>query len=180
MMVFILYPQAVISGFIGTKYLPASGALIILSLAMFSRILVGPNSETARAIDLPKIDLKSSIGGININIILNILLVPVFGIAGAAFATLLGYLVYNLSVNTFIYKYINIHPFSIDLFKVLAFTFTLCLLSRIIIGSDITLTNLIFLGIIIEIIQVVFIANRGIFGPMEEDIAKDIFNKLSG
>lgn len=55
-----------------------------------------------------------------LNIILNIPLISYFGIQGAALATFISIVVYNLIKMVFIYKKMNVHPFSIDTLKILS------------------------------------------------------------
>ncbi len=60
------------------------------------------------------------------NIFLNLWLIPSFGIEGAAIASLIAMIIFNLMKLIFIYIKLHIHPFSTDTLKVLAigaFTF---------------------------------------------------------
>lgn len=60
-------------------------------------------------------------------IVLNILLIPLFGILGAAYATLISLLVFNSIKVVFIYKKLNIHPFSKHTASVLILIILFCL-----------------------------------------------------
>ncbi len=53
------------------------------------------------------------------NIFLNLTLIPIYGIEGAAIASLIALVGYNLMKLTFIYIKFRIHPFSLDTVKVL-------------------------------------------------------------
>lgn len=101
----------------GGEYVGAWGVLAILSVGMYSRVLAGPNSMTIMAIDRTREDLLASIGALVTNATLNYLLIPRYGINGAAIATTIGYLVYNTVDLAVIYRYVRISPFNRALFK---------------------------------------------------------------
>jgi O-antigen/teichoic acid export membrane protein len=113
----ILFPQDIIFVLFTERYLPASTAFVILILGMFSRVFVGPNGAMVQAIGETRIEMYAAlIGGIS-NGLFNIILVPEFGIEGAALATSLGFVVYNSTEIIAIYQRTGIIPFSTDIVK---------------------------------------------------------------
>jgi O-antigen/teichoic acid export membrane protein len=116
-LVIALFPAPVIGSFFGESYVPAAPALTILIIGMFSRALVGLNGDMVRAINRPEIELYTAIGGLVVNAVLNLLLIPEYGIVGAAVATISGYTVYNLGEVAAVYYYTKTHPFSWRLFR---------------------------------------------------------------
>lgn len=116
------FSDSVITVVYTADYLPASGALIILTIGMFLRVIVGPNAATVKAINQTKIDLFTSLFGLIVNIVLTIILVPTYGLIGAAIATSIGFLTYNLLELSIIYYVIGAQPFSTSMIKPLIAT----------------------------------------------------------
>ena len=98
----------VFSGFIlsffGENYVLAKDALGILLVGQFFSSICGPGAVylnmTGREQKLNKI----LIAGLFVNVILNFILIPVYGIEGAAAATLISMLFWNTLIVTTIYK----------------------------------------------------------------------------
>jgi O-antigen/teichoic acid export membrane protein len=116
-LLFIFNSKAVVATFFGDQYLPAASALSILSLGMFLRVVVGPNGATIKAINRTKVDLLASIAGVLSNIVLNFILIPRLGFSGAAVATAVSYLIFNVVDSTVVYLSTGIHPVSVSTFK---------------------------------------------------------------
>lgn len=92
----------------GPEYVVAGVVLIILMVEKvqeaFAYVLIAP----MHALDRPDLAAKSTAAGIVTNFVLNLLLIPVFGITGAAVATLVGETV-NFGVHGwYLNKFINI------------------------------------------------------------------------
>jgi O-antigen/teichoic acid export membrane protein len=107
----------VIRVFFGAPYVPAAPALTVLVLGMSVRALVGPSGTTIKAIDRPRVELFGSFVGVVVNLALNVVLIPRYGIVGAAVATATGFATFNLIEILFIYRAIGIHPFRASTFK---------------------------------------------------------------
>ena len=108
----IVFPNPVIQFLYSSEYLPGSLALQILLVGMFARVIVGPNGATIKAMNMTRIDLIASGAGFLTNVALNVLLIPEFGIFGAATSTAIGFIVFNLIECTIIYKNIDANPIS--------------------------------------------------------------------
>lgn len=65
-----------------------------------------------------KYDLITLILLVVMNIILNIILIPLYGINGAAIATVMSLIIYNVVKVILVFKLFNIHPISIDYLKI--------------------------------------------------------------
>ena len=57
------------------------------------------------------------------NILLNVLLIPIYGIEGAAVATAVSYFIYNVFKSYWLYKKTKIHPFNRNYIKSLVIGF---------------------------------------------------------
>jgi O-antigen/teichoic acid export membrane protein len=86
-LIFFIFPETIISLFFGTNYLPASQALQVLSLGFIIVNLLGPNGTTLMTIGRTRFLLWASAAAAGMNIILNIALIPHWGMLGASMAT---------------------------------------------------------------------------------------------
>ena len=116
-LVFTLFAPDVVRVFFGSDYTPAAPALAVLTAGLFIRAIVGLNGDMTKAINRPQIELYTVIVAVCINILLNIALIPRYGIVGAAVGTVVGYAVYNLLEVVAIYRSVGSHPFSTNSVK---------------------------------------------------------------
>jgi O-antigen/teichoic acid export membrane protein len=119
---FLLFGQEFIKIVFSEEYVAAWIALNILSIGMYSRVFVGPNGMTIKAIDRTQEDLLASISSLITNVVLNLVLIPRYGIEGAAIATTLSFFVYNTVEIGLIYRYTGVSPFHWDLIKPIPIT----------------------------------------------------------
>lgn len=112
---YLLFGKEFITVMFTEEYSVAWSALAILSIGIYTRVFVGPNGMTIKAIDRTKEDLLASISSIITNAVLNLTLIPQFGISGAAIATTASFIVYNVVELSLIYKYAGVSPFHWDL-----------------------------------------------------------------
>jgi len=120
-----LFPEVVIALFFGSEYLPASQALRILSLGFMFHALLGLNWWNLIVIKESKFIMYSTLISAILNVILNALLIPIYGIEGAAIATTLSYFVVNILNSLKLYQKISIHPFSKNYIKSLIISLVL-------------------------------------------------------
>ncbi|EMA41370.1 polysaccharide biosynthesis protein [Halococcus morrhuae DSM 1307] len=116
-LLFTLFSPDAIRLFFGTAYLPAAPALSVLIAGLFYRVFVGLNGDMVKAINRPRVEFYSAIAGVVVDIVLNAALIPLFGIVGAAFGTIVGYFVYNTIEVVAIYRAVGSYPFSAAAFK---------------------------------------------------------------
>ncbi|MFB9808956.1 flippase [Haladaptatus pallidirubidus] len=131
-----LYSDSVIINLFGRSYLPASSALTVLIFGYFLRVIVGPTGTTLKAINKSRVELISAMSGVIVNFIVNLLLIPKYGIIGAAIGTVLGYAVFNLVEILAIYNAIGGHPFTMNLIQPSVLSITSALITRSIIPDD--------------------------------------------
>lgn len=87
--IFVAFPSIVLGLIFPPEYLAAAAALQILSVAMIGSVLFMILYTLAIGIGKPIITAKAVGAMVCINIILNLLLIPRYGIVGAALATLI-------------------------------------------------------------------------------------------
>jgi O-antigen/teichoic acid export membrane protein len=118
LIIMILFPGAVINLLFGPEYIQAENALRFLSIGVFFFSLLQISENLLSMIGKSKrILLNLSIATV-INAILNVILIPKYGIDGAAFATMIGYLIWGgLSLFT-ARHYTSIVPFKREIIKI--------------------------------------------------------------
>ena len=94
-LIFLVYPQKVMLLF-GAEYLPSANVLIVLTAATFIHAILGAAQSTLSMTGHTRLLLWNAIGAFIINIILNIILIPNYGMIGAAWATLISLFVISL------------------------------------------------------------------------------------
>ncbi|GEM_PF-1180194 len=117
-----------IMGLVSQEYILGSQALVLIALGQVFNSIVGPvgtiNSMTGR----PRYNLYANLSAIIINIALNMWLIPIMGISGAAIATAVSLLISNVIRLILVYYQLKIHPYSIPFVKVfIPFSLATCL-----------------------------------------------------
>ena len=120
-----LFPETVMGILFGSKYSPASQTLKILSLGFMFHTLLGLNGSSLIVIGESKFVMHSTFISATVNVVLNTLLIPIFGIEGAAIATAISYFVINILNSLRLYLKAEIHPFNWNYAKVLVISFVL-------------------------------------------------------
>jgi len=123
--VMFLFPEVTIEFLFGMKYLLASQALRILALSSMFHTFLGLNGLSLVVIGETRFGLKSSSVSAMLNVILNALLIPSYGIEGAAIATAVSYLVANILNSWKLYQKTKIHPFNWNYVKPIVISFVL-------------------------------------------------------
>jgi O-antigen/teichoic acid export membrane protein len=106
----ILYfhPSAVLSIIFGQEYTAGSTVLIIISAGFMIHVLTGLNGGGLSAIGESRLVMYTSIISLLPNVILNVILIPKWGIMGAAIATSFTYIFQNVSQYYYLQKEIQI------------------------------------------------------------------------
>ncbi|CAD5243334.1 Polysaccharide biosynthesis protein (fragment) [Thermococcus camini] len=120
-----LFPDATIRFFFGAKYVSAAPALQILALGFMFHTFLGLNGLSLLVIGKPKLNMIGDTFAVISNVLLNFLLIPPYGIVGAAVATAVSYFVANVFRSFWLYNETRIHPFSWNYVKPLAISFVL-------------------------------------------------------
>ena len=120
-----LAPKLIIRVLFGVKYIEASTALQILLFGFFIHTLLGPNGMTLVSLGKTKIMLFCSAIGTFTGIIAAILLIPHYGLNGAATSSFTSLIIMNFSSSLFLFKTSTVHPFSNDYIKPISITFVL-------------------------------------------------------
>ncbi|AMM41428.1 polysaccharide biosynthesis protein [Candidatus Desulfofervidus auxilii] len=107
----LLAPKIIIKLLFGSKYIEASVALQILTLGFFIHTFLGPNGMTLISIGKTNIMLFCSVISTFVGIIVALLLIPNYGLIGAAVSAATSLAMFNFSASFFLYKIFALHPF---------------------------------------------------------------------
>ena len=94
--IFVLFPKEIITILFGTEYSIAAPALVILSMGLFLNYSFILTNYIPTVANRTKLELLNISSGAILNIILNIILIPKYGIMGAAVATSISFLLTSI------------------------------------------------------------------------------------
>ncbi len=152
---FILFPYEIISILFGSEYASASTALIILSIGFFINYTIIFTGHMPVIQNRPKLDLLNSSTAALFNIILNIILIPSFGIIGAAIATSISFFILSImefGQALFIFK---INPLKLSYIKIIISVLITSLLIKYI-SKFININNILNLIIISLLFSLIY------------------------
>lgn len=96
----------------GDGYVAAEAPLMILAAGVFVNTVSGSFGETLVAVGKPKINMVTAVVSLGVNLVLNFLLIPAYGIVGAAVAAAVSLLSATLVGGGHLYRRYGLHPFS--------------------------------------------------------------------
>ncbi len=102
----VLFPDVVIRYTFGAKYLAGTEVLQVIAATYFFRAVMGPNRGLLAAIGATEYILYANVTVAVLNLTLNIVLVPIMGIIGAAVASFASFALLN---TLYVYKLWNDH-----------------------------------------------------------------------
>jgi O-antigen/teichoic acid export membrane protein len=144
----------VVRAFFGAAFVPAAPALAVLVAGLFIRTLVGLNGDVTKAIDRPQIELYAVAVAVGVDIALNAIFIPRYGIVGAAAATVVGYAAYNALEVAAIYQAVGTHPFAANTLKPLVPTTLVALgVERLTAGAPRSLVLLVGVGALLAAVH---------------------------
>ena len=155
--------------FFGTQFVQASVCLTILVIAHLFSSISGLPSSIIFMSGRSDITFKNNSAMLLINVVLNYLLIPQYGILGAAIATGISLILIAFVRITELYSLIKIHPFTINIWKpiaggiisIIVITF---LQNRLLINNSVYMITLLIIFFIFYYLLIYF------FKLKEEDI----------
>ncbi|MDD2655119.1 MAG: flippase [Candidatus ainarchaeum sp.] len=102
--VFVAYPEEILQMFYGASYAAGALVLAIFSIGMFVRSLSQVQSSIIAASRLVRIELYAAGGAAAANITLNWMLIPVYGIDGAAAASAISFTIVTVLLVYYCWK----------------------------------------------------------------------------
>lgn len=174
----VFYSREFIFLIYGESFTKGSPVLIILSIGLAMNGLTGMTGEILVAIKKTRLNLFANIIGAVSNIILNIILIPKYGIIGAAIGTSVGIFLLNIFSLGFVYRELKIHPYNIDFIKIIVASLpfiSFLLIFKIYLGSFVAL----IIGFPISLlIYTIFLLITHSFDEFDKSIIKTIFKKI--
>ena len=174
-----LFPGAFINILFGSKYLLAETPLRILILAQFIFSLAIVSNNLLLSEGKSKHLFFNMIISVILNAILNIILVPLFGINGAAFATSISIIVWSILIFAESHYYLSILPFRRKMLGIFIISI-IPTITLLFLRSKITTTIwmlLILLFIFLLIYLVLILASKS-FDSNDLMIIKKVINKI--
>ena len=174
--VFILFPEKVLLLF-GSQYLESSQVLVLLTIATFTQAILGAAGPTLSMSGYTKLVLFNSIGTFILNFGLNIWLIPIYGILGAAIATLTSLTIIGLIRVTQVYFILKINFLNLKLIKPILSG--LVCYSVLIAIKPLIIEYSTFISLFIAIFTSIFVFGLILFLLKIEDEDKDILKSLN-
>lgn len=116
-LVIFFFPKHILTIIFGDAYAIGGIALAILSVGVLINISTGSVGNILLAVGKSKLVLLASSLATGLNIILNIILIPIYGLVGAAIATAVAMSSVNLGFLYFAYKNTGAFPFDLRYLK---------------------------------------------------------------
>ena len=175
----IFYSRDIIWLVYGESFTTGYLALIVLSMGIAVNGLMGMTGGILIAIKKTKLTLLAEVIGMVSNVGLNIILIPKFGIIGAAIGTSVSISLRRISSMAFMYKELKIHPYNIDYIKIIiASIMPLALISFLFKTYFDTFWTFLIVIPIFLILYFVFLFKTHCFDEFDKSIMKLILKKL--
>jgi O-antigen/teichoic acid export membrane protein len=179
--ILIIFPGVFINLLFGSEYLVAENALRFLSVGALFWTLSSISQELLYMKGKSKLILFDMICAAVINMILNAIFIPLYGITGAAFATMLSTIIFSALLFIQSYKLLSIIPFrrkmlGIALIVIIS-TLLLLVIKSII---EVNLLSLILCSIFFTAIYTLLILLTNCLDKNDWYILKTLFEKLRG
>ncbi len=110
--VMVLVPEAVLTSIFKDAYSLGRISLILVASGFFVHVLSGSCGDALIALGRTRLVMAGNVGAGVLNVLLNIVLIPRFGITGAAAASAGSYALFNLFYLFWLHRETGIFPFS--------------------------------------------------------------------
>jgi O-antigen/teichoic acid export membrane protein len=108
--IFLVAANPILTFFYGVPYSAGATALRILTLGYVTIIFTGSTASIANMTGHERLTLFSVVASVVVNIILNLVLIPIYGMNGSAVATALSLLLYNAMQWFWLRTRLGLHP----------------------------------------------------------------------
>jgi O-antigen/teichoic acid export membrane protein len=113
----LLVPEAILFTLFKESYIPGTIPLMVVASGFFFHVLSGSCGDALVALGRTRLVMAGNIGAGALNVLLNLALIPRFGIVGAAAASAGAYVLFNLFYLLWLYRETGILPFSRSFLK---------------------------------------------------------------
>ena len=108
----LVFSEEILRLLYGSEYTGGHMALIVLSLGIVVNDFSGTSANILVAGGRTKLNLYCEVIAAVASTVLNILLIPIYGILGAAIATSISYVTRNITSLSFVYRSYGMHPYT--------------------------------------------------------------------
>lgn len=115
-LIFVLFSREIMALF-GDEFIVGWSVLVIISFGFYVNASTGSVGNMLIMSGHQKIMMYNSVFVFVLNIICNYLLIPVYGMIGAAITSCLSIVIYNLLMLLEVYWYLKMHPYNIKFVK---------------------------------------------------------------
>ena len=135
-----LFPEIVLDFLFGANYMLASQALRILSLGFIIVNLLGPNGTTLMAVGETKFLMWAIVVAACMNIALNTILIPQWGIIGAATATTASLTLHCIIRHVKVHSILGVTPLTKNLLKPMISSISIVFIIYLLVGHFLSVT----------------------------------------
>lgn len=114
----LVFPKEILTLLYGSQYIRGYVALVVLSLGIAVNDFSGTSANILVAGGRTKLNLCCEIIAAVTNIVLNLVLIPIYGILGAAIATATSYVARNVASLSFVYRFYRMLPYTKKYFNI--------------------------------------------------------------
>ncbi len=164
--VLFLFPKASIAFFFGDRYVSAAVTLQVLVLGFMFHTCLGLNGLSLTVTGDTKSNFIANLFAALFNIVLNLFLIPAYGIVGSAIATTTSYFIANILRSLRLYQRARIHPFSWNYVKSLVISFVLLGIIR---SLNLEVLNMLHVVPILAVFLVVYFFSFLIIGCIDKE-----------
>ncbi len=116
-LILFFYPEQLLNFLFGSSYIVAANALRILAIGFIINNFLGPNGATLMVMGKTLFIMFATLTTAALNIVLNVILIPYYGIIGAALASAIALISLNLIKGYKLYSKAEVHPLSKNIIK---------------------------------------------------------------
>ena len=116
-LLFLFFPTHIMGIFFGAEYEAGSVVLTLLSIAFLIGAGTGPGGQILLMTGKEHINVFNSLGLIVVNVLLNLWLIPPYGILGAGIAILIGLVLLNIAKFLEVYTFYQMTPYEMSVLK---------------------------------------------------------------
>ncbi len=179
LILFLVFPGAFINLLFGSEYIVSKTALQFLSIGIMFSVIFGISRELLSIKGKSKLILLDMIVSGIINIILNLIFVPLYGISGAGFATMLSMIFLNILFLIQSNKHLSIIPVRKKMLNITLITVvSLLLLLAVKSFVEVNTLSLIFCGIFFLAVYFLLILLTNCLDKNDLYILKSVFRKF--
>ena len=178
---FILFSKEILGLLFGKDYVVGSTALLILGSSYFMVFLLLGSENILMIMNKTKLVFMNSAIGCIASVVVNIILIPLYGIVGAAIATSTAAMIKAGFVYVQSYKLTKVHPFKWNYIKIFFAAAVAFLVVKVLTRwiEVTTIYLLIFVGAILGFIYLIFVVITKSFEKDDIMIIRLVRNKLN-